>query len=57
MVRKPTLFIGVFDVSFILLPASHLCLVLLVEPLPSIAIGMFMVAACPGGNISNLFAI
>ena len=28
-------------------------MVWLIEPIPSIALGMFMVAACPGGNISN----
>jgi len=28
-------------------------LVLVLQPIPSIALGMFMVAACPGGNISN----
>ncbi|WP_366105533.1 hypothetical protein [uncultured Algibacter sp.] len=26
---------------------------LLIRPQPNIALGMFMVAACPGGNISN----
>ena len=28
-------------------------MVLIIKPIPSIALGMFMVAACPGGNISN----
>jgi BASS family bile acid:Na+ symporter len=31
-------------------------LVLIVQPVPSIALGMFMVAACPGGNFSNFLA-
>ncbi|MFK5973940.1 MAG: bile acid:sodium symporter family protein [Flavobacteriaceae bacterium] len=48
---KP-IFVGVFS-QFFLLPAITYVLVLLINPLPSIALGMFMVAACPGGNVSN----
>jgi bile acid:Na+ symporter, BASS family len=48
---KPV-FVGVFS-QFILLPMVTFFLVWLVNPVPSIALGMFMVAACPGGNISN----
>lgn len=43
---------GVFS-QFIMLPIVTFLLVWFCEPLPSIAMGMFMVAACPGGNISN----
>ncbi|MDP2823188.1 MAG: bile acid:sodium symporter family protein [Sulfuritalea sp.] len=39
--------------QFILLPAFTFLLVLLIKPAPSIALGMMLVAACPGGNISN----
>jgi BASS family bile acid:Na+ symporter len=39
--------------QFILLPAITYLLILILNPLPSIALGMIMVAACPGGNISN----
>jgi len=39
--------------QFILLPAFTFLLVLLIRPAPSIALGMLLVAACPGGNISN----
>lgn len=52
---KSTL-IGTFS-QFILLPALTFVLVWLMEPAPSIALGMFMVAACPGGNISNFFSL
>ncbi|WP_397362287.1 bile acid:sodium symporter family protein [Olleya sp. R77988] len=48
---KPIL-VGLLS-QFILLPLITFLLVLLVKPVPSIALGMFMVAACPGGNISN----
>lgn len=43
--------------QFVLLPAMTYLLVLLFEPHPSLALGMFMVAACPGGNISNFFSL
>ncbi len=43
---------GVFS-QFIALPIVTFLLVFICRPLPSIALGMFMVAACPGGNISN----
>jgi BASS family bile acid:Na+ symporter len=39
--------------QFVVLPALTFALILLLKPTPSIALGMIMVAACPGGNISN----
>ncbi|TNF64907.1 MAG: bile acid:sodium symporter family protein [Rhodobacteraceae bacterium] len=39
--------------QFLILPALTFGLVLAVEPRPSIALGLILVAACPGGNISN----
>jgi BASS family bile acid:Na+ symporter len=48
---KPAL-IGM-TAQFILLPAFTFLLVMLIRPAPSIALGMMLVAACPGGNISN----
>ena len=39
--------------QFILLPLITFLVVLWIKPQPSIALGMMMVAACPGGNISN----
>jgi BASS family bile acid:Na+ symporter len=39
--------------QFVLLPLLTFGLVILIKPQPSIALGMMMVAACPGGNISN----
>ncbi|SIQ38005.1 bile acid:sodium symporter family protein [Maribacter ulvicola] len=54
--QKPkALVLGLIS-QFILLPAFTFLLVLVIEPLPSIALGMFMVAACPGGNISNFIS-
>ena len=39
--------------QFILLPAFTFLLIMVIKPSPSIALGMMLVAACPGGNISN----
>lgn len=53
LIKKPKpIFVGVMS-QFVLLPLVTYVLVVLINPLPSIALGMFMVAACPGGNISN----
>lgn len=53
LIKHPKiLFTGVFS-QFFLFPALTYLLVVLIKPAPSIALGMFMVAACPGGNISN----
>ncbi len=40
--------------QFILLPAFTFLLTLILRPPPSIALGMMLVAACPGGNLSNI---
>jgi len=40
--------------QFILLPAFTFLLTLILRPQPSIALGMILVAACPGGNLSNI---
>jgi len=53
LLEQPKLvLIGVL-LQFVLLPLVTFLLVILIKPQPSIALGMFMVAACPGGNISN----
>ena len=45
--------IGGLGCQFLLLPAITFALVSLFEPPPSVALGMFLVAACPGGTTSN----
>lgn len=40
--------------QFVLLPAATWALTLLLEPPPSVALGMILVASCPGGNVSNV---
>jgi bile acid:Na+ symporter, BASS family len=39
--------------QFLLLPALTFLLVLVAQPQASVALGLILVAACPGGNISN----
>ncbi|MEP2057680.1 MAG: bile acid:sodium symporter family protein [Maribacter litoralis] len=53
--KPKALIVGLVS-QFIALPAITFLLVYAIDPLPSIALGMFMVAACPGGNISNFIS-
>lgn len=48
-------FVGVFS-QFIFLPFLTWGLISIIQPPPSVALGMFLVAACPGGNISNFLS-
>ena len=51
--KQPKLVILGIVSQFVLLPFITFLVILVVKPQPSIALGMMMVAACPGGNISN----
>ncbi|TWO34345.1 bile acid:sodium symporter family protein [Seonamhaeicola sediminis] len=53
LIRQPKLVIVGVVSQFVLLPLVTFILIMLVKPQPSIALGMMMVASCPGGNISN----
>lgn len=57
VIKKPTSTIAGLLSQFIVLPLVTYLLVLVLEPHPGFALGMFMVAACPGGNISNFFSL
>lgn len=48
---KPLL-VGLMS-QFLLLPALTFLMLLAFRPQPSIAMGLILIAACPGGNISN----
>lgn len=50
---KPKSFITGLVSQFFLLPAATFLLVLIIQPTPSVALGMILVSACPGGNVSN----
>ena len=51
---KPVL-LGVIA-QYILLPALTFVLVIILRPSTAVAMGMILVAACPGGNVSNLIS-
>lgn len=56
IIRKPkSALVGFISQTF-LLPAFTFLLVLLLNPTPTIALGMILVASCPGGNISNFIS-
>jgi len=56
IIRKPkSAIVGMISQTF-LLPAFTFLLALLLNPTPTIALGMILVAACPGGNISNFIS-
>ncbi len=54
IVRAPKAPVIGLTAQFILLPAFTFLLTLLIRPHPSMALGMILVAACPGGNLSNI---
>jgi len=56
LIRNPKAALTGVISQFILLPAVTFLLVWILRPLPGIALGMILVAACPGGNVSNFFS-
>ena len=51
--KNPKILLTGIISQFFLLPFITFIFIKLVNPMPSIALGLMMVAACPGGNISN----
>jgi BASS family bile acid:Na+ symporter len=43
--------------QLVVLPLITILLILLLKPEPGIAMGMALLAACPGGNVSNFFSL
>ncbi|KYG74570.1 BASS family bile acid:Na+ symporter [Roseivirga ehrenbergii] len=54
--NKKAVFTGLAS-QFILLPAFTFLLIFLIKPHPGLALGMILVAACPGGNVSNFYSM
>lgn len=48
-------FVGIAS-QFLLLPAITFLLILVLQPSQTVALGMLLVASCPGGNISNFIS-
>lgn len=56
VIMKPkSAVVGVIS-QFVLLPAVTFAFVFLLNPTPTVALGMILIAACPGGNISNFMS-
>jgi BASS family bile acid:Na+ symporter len=55
MMRPKSVIIGVIS-QFFLLPAVTFLFILLLNPTPTVALGMILIASCPGGNISNFMS-
>jgi bile acid:Na+ symporter, BASS family len=56
VIKEPkSLILGIFS-QFLALPALTFVLIYFIQPTPSVALGMILVAACPGGNISNFMS-
>lgn len=54
-VKPKSAILGIIS-QILLLPSLTFVLVILINPPPSIAMGMILIAACPGGNISNFIS-
>lgn len=56
IIKKPkSALVGILS-QFVLLPAVTLGFILLLNPTPTVALGMILIASCPGGNISNFMS-
>lgn len=56
ILRKPKSALIGFISQIFLLPFFTFLLVIVINPTPTVALGMILVAACPGGNISNFIS-
>ncbi|MCH7830872.1 MAG: bile acid:sodium symporter family protein [Proteobacteria bacterium] len=54
LVKKPRVYLGGVVTQVLILPLVTFGLIHLISPPPSIALGMIVVACCPGGAVSNL---
>ncbi|HKI88111.1 MAG TPA: bile acid:sodium symporter family protein [Draconibacterium sp.] len=56
VIMKPkSAIIGIIS-QFVLLPAVTFGFIMILNPTPTVALGMILIAACPGGNISNFMS-
>lgn len=56
LAEKPVSVITGMVSQFLLLPAVTFLFAILLKPTPTVALGMILVASCPGGNISNFIS-
>jgi BASS family bile acid:Na+ symporter len=55
--RQPRAIAAGLFAQWLLLPALTVALILLLRPPTGVALGMLLVAACPGGNVSNYLTL
>lgn len=56
LIKKPkSLLVGMFS-QIVLLPLVTFLLIMVLKPSQGVALGMLLVASCPGGNISNFIS-
>lgn len=56
LVKRPKpVIVGIIS-QFFLLPAVTFLFIILLNPTPTVALGMILIASCPGGNISNFMS-
>ena len=53
LLKTPRVILVGFTSQFVLLPILTFLMILVADPMPSMALGMILVASCPGGNMSN----
>ncbi len=54
LIERPLLFMGGVAAQVLVLPTVTLALIVIIAPPASVALGMIVVACCPGGAVSNL---
>lgn len=57
MRKSPRVFVAGLVGQLLLLPLLTLSLCFLLQPIPSVALGMILIACCPGGNVSNMLVL
>jgi len=56
LIKRPkSVIVGIIS-QFIFLPAVTFLFILVLNPTPTVALGMILIASCPGGNISNFIS-
>lgn len=56
VIVKPTSALTGIISQFVLLPILTFGFILLLNPTPTVALGMILIASCPGGNVSNFMS-
>ena len=53
LLQRPRAFVVALSCQYVLMPLLALSVIAVLQPPPSVALGMILVAACPSGNLSN----